>query len=388
VNQTPRAVDVRSGFWRRAVQAWDRFWFAPADPTPLGLIRICCGLVVLYTHFAYTYDLYELFGKHGWLDLQTVTEFRKEAPIVAPSATWQDPPPEIPRTPEEVQYAEKWGVHPKQTTAKGRWIWSIWLHVTDPTAMAVVHGCALLAIFLFTIGLATRVTGVLTWAAMLSYIQRSPITLFGMDTIMIVVVLYLVLGPSGAALSVDRLVARYLATLRALRKHQPPPVFDRPAPRVSANLALRLMQVHVCIIYFVSGLSKLQGDMWWSGTAVWATMANYEFSPIRYGLYVDFLKVLVKSRLVWETVITGLTLGTLAFEISFPFLVWSRSLRWTMVLAAVALHTGIAFFMGLVTFSLMMLTLVLAFVPAAAMYKALWWLGRGRAGLRLAPVPA
>ena len=73
------------------------------------------------------------------------------------------------------------------------------------------------------------------------------------------------------------------------------------------------------------------------------------------------------------------------FEISFIFLVWTRQLRWTMLVAALLLHTGIALFMGLVMFSLMMLTLVLAFVPAGALSRALWRLGRGRAGMQFAP---
>src|SRR5207244_1967726 len=194
-------------------------------------------------------------------------------------------------------------------------------------AMRFVHGCTLTVLFLFTIGFCTRVTGFLTWMAMLSYIQRSPITLFGMDTIMIVVVLYLLIGPSGAALSVDRLIARYVATFRALRRHEPAPEFLRAEPWVSANLALRLMQVHICIIYFVSGASKLQGDLWWSGTAVWATVANYEFSPVHYQLYVEGLRWLSRHRWLWEVAMTGLTAGTLMFEIGFPFLVWHRSLR-------------------------------------------------------------
>ena len=42
-----------------------------------------------------------------------------------------------------------------------------------------------------------------------------------------------------------------------------------------------------------------------------------------------------------------------------------RLLFWFMVLAAILLHTGIALFMGLVTFSLMMMVAVLAFIPGA-----------------------
>jgi len=60
--------------------------------------------------------------------------------------------------------------------------------------MWVTHGCILAAMFLFTLGFCTRVTSVLTWLGMLSYTQRAPTSLFGMDTIMNVLVLYLTLA--------------------------------------------------------------------------------------------------------------------------------------------------------------------------------------------------
>ena len=39
------------------LRGWERFWFAPADPTLLGLIRICCGLITLYTALVYSFEL-------------------------------------------------------------------------------------------------------------------------------------------------------------------------------------------------------------------------------------------------------------------------------------------------------------------------------------------
>ena len=33
-------------------------------------------------------------------------------------------------------------------------------------------------------------------------------------------------------------------------------------PSVAANLAIRLIQVHMCIIYLFSGIGKLQGEHW------------------------------------------------------------------------------------------------------------------------------
>ena len=38
-------------------QRWKDFWFSAADPTTLGFIRICTGLLVLYIHLAYSLDL-------------------------------------------------------------------------------------------------------------------------------------------------------------------------------------------------------------------------------------------------------------------------------------------------------------------------------------------
>ena len=34
-------------FFAGRIKAWDRFWFRPADPTTLGLIRILAGLMLL-----------------------------------------------------------------------------------------------------------------------------------------------------------------------------------------------------------------------------------------------------------------------------------------------------------------------------------------------------
>ena len=50
---------------------------------------------------------------------------------------------------------------------------------------------------------------------------------------------------------------------------------------------------------------------------------------------------------------------------SFPFLVWNHKLKWIMICGSIMLHTGIGLLMGLTTFSLCMITLVLSFVPPA-----------------------
>jgi hypothetical protein len=397
---SPAAAGPVNGPLARIAQGWSRFWFAAADPTPLGLIRICAGLIVLYVHLAYTVDLQEFLGPHAWSDLRSANEWRDQengVPWFARPWDWSElepTPPEVPRSPEERDNLQKWGrARLDSAVARGYPIYSIWFQVTDPRWMLPVHVTLLVIMFLFTIGFCTRVTSVLTWLAALSYIQRSQVTLFGMDTIINVLLLYLMIGPSGAALSVDRLLLRYWYTRRVLsaraRKaghalyHAPLEGPPPPAPRISANLALRLMQVHICFIYLASGLSKLMGNAWWTGTAVWGTMANPEFSPIHFPLYLPFLQFLAQHRFLWEVAMGIPVLFTLLFEISFAFVVWYRSMRWVMIISAVLLHTGIAVFMGLNTFSLAMITLVISFVPAEAVHRFLEMLSRGPGGFQL-----
>src|SRR5262249_5666005 len=334
-------TEPRVGFSAEAIRAWNRFWFTPADPTVLGFMRLCAGLIIFYVYFVYSFDLQNFFGAHAWLDAQAMSELRKQAPFIGPALNWDEVQALQPETSQEEQYQTRWGANPRQTLDQGHHLWSIWYHVTDPLWMWVVHGIVLASTFYFAIGLGTRVAGVLTWAGILSYIHRAPTALFGMDTMINLTVLYLVIGPSGAALSVDRLLARYWARRQARLRHLPEPYFPDPVPSVWANVALRLFQVHFCFIYMMAGISKLQGTSWWNGTAVWGPIANYEFSPIRFTFFAGFLRWLSQHRWAWEIFTTVPTLGTLVLEISFPFLVWKPRLRGFMVGYSMMLHIAI-----------------------------------------------
>jgi Vitamin K-dependent gamma-carboxylase len=365
------------GLARYWMHGWNRFWFRPGDPTVLGFIRIFCGLMVLYVHVSYSFDLQEFFGRGAWLDLDMANEYRRESPWIAPPLDWSDQRamPALPSDPQEreqiTQYARRWGLDPRVTSAQGNAYFSIWFHVTDPMWMRVVHGGILLIMALFTVGFCTRITSVLTWLAALSYIHRSQITLFGMDTMMSILLFYLMIGPSGGALSVDRWLARRRARRAGTDESLAPLLADRPQPMVSANLAIRLMQVHFCFIYAAAGLSKLLGAMWWNGTALWGTVANPEFAPMRYPFYTEPLRWLCQHRWLWETTMTFGSVYTLVLEISLPFLIWRPRYRGLMIMGSVLLHTGIAYSMGLIGFGLFMLALVMSFIPAETVHELL-----------------
>ena len=61
------ADSSRLSYWRE----WEEFWFRPADPIRLGLIRIGTGLVVLMTFATYAFDLQTFLGKQAWLNTET-----------------------------------------------------------------------------------------------------------------------------------------------------------------------------------------------------------------------------------------------------------------------------------------------------------------------------
>ena len=220
------------------------------------------------------------------------------------TSQWKVPPPRYPATEEEDkevdEYINTHGADPRRTYARGIPIFSIWFHVTDPTAMAALHATGILVSLLFTLGLATRLTSALTWFAVLCYIHRNPNIQFGMDTMMVILLTYTMLGPSGSALSLTAGARRWWSrasptwcaggiasgTNPSRAQPVPAPYSEQPLPSISANLAIRMLQVHVCFIYMAAGLSKLLGPSWWDGTAVWGTLANPEFAPMQSGLYL------------------------------------------------------------------------------------------------------
>ncbi len=118
-------------------------------------------------------------------------------------------------------------------------------------------------------------------------------------------------------------------------------------------------------------MSKLKGNSWWNTTAYWDTLANPEFTAIYYRWYEDALRAVVSSRPVYA-VMAAIGVGfTFVAELGMPIVMWTR-MRPFAVMAALLLHTGIAVLMGLVVFSLFMMTLLLAYLPGVAVRSVLF----------------
>jgi hypothetical protein len=301
-------------------EAWDNFWFAPMSPSTLSAIRVLAGAMLLYTHFIWSMDLAAFFGPEGWLTPQLMQEVRDAS---------NDPD------------------GPGPLTGKPRLTWSHFGFIQSPTMMWTVHIVALAVFFLLMIGLFSRTMALLGFLFAVSYANRiTPGAYFGLDKINCMLALYLLLGPCGARYSVDR--------LWRLKRGAPSEV----PPSSTANLAIRAIQVHLCIIYLFSGIGKLQGDSWVTGEATWISFGMLEYQSFdmtwtaKYPLLLNFM-----------------THATVFWELSYCALVWPRLTRPWVLLMAVLVHGGIALFLGMPTFGLVMLIGNLAFISPKTVRK-------------------
>lgn len=357
----PHDGDGSPSLVTQAVRAWDRFWFSPMDPTTLCMIRFLCGMLTFYVHVTYSWSLFEYIGPEAWVDHDLARYVRREMPQYSLGAGWDDPTTPL---------------------TKGNYYWSVFFHVTDPGWIIAIHIGFLTAMLMFALGLGTRWTGIITWIGAMSYAQRASTTVFGLDTMMMILLLYLQIGPSGATLSLDRWLQRW-------RDRRAGRITPDVQPSLVANFATRLIQVHFCVIYLAGGTSKLLGSTWWGGTALNLVVLNSSFAPMDNPLYFETMKFLASHRWLWEVVMTGGVVYTLCLEIGFPFLVWNPRWRWACVCGSIMLHAGIGLFMGLVTFSMMMMIMVSSFVPPDVIKQAVAALSDKLGGLLSAKrVPA
>lgn len=302
-------------YWGDAWEAWNRFWFTPTPPATLSAIRVFAGAMLFYTHLVWSRDLYAFFGPNGWIPLDAYAQMRGyDQENVVPSMAW-----------------------------------SLFQHLQSPALIWMVHIFALICFFMLTIGLFSRTTAVLSAVLAIMYATRvTPGAYFGLDKVNCMLALYLMLGPCGARYSVDRLWRMKRGATGEVAKS------------VSANVAIRLIQLHMCTFYLYAGLGKLEGFTWWTGEAIWLSIASYEYQT---------LDVTWLGHHPW--IINLLCHTTVFFELFYCFLIWPRFTRPWMLALALGMHAFIAICMGMITFGVAMLIGNVAFLRPATVRKVM-----------------
>jgi hypothetical protein len=290
------------GWLREWLAAWNAFWFTPADPLPLAVVRIAAGGLLVWASIVWLLDVDAFFGETGWQQ---------------PGNVWRmnDQP----------------------------WQWSWYFAASSPGAVRLLAAGTLLAAVMLMLGIATPLAAVVSLAGFVSAVNRAPLNVFGFDDTLGMLLFAVAVGPAGAVLSVDRLLA---------------PDARADTASVRANLAIRLIQVQLCVVYLFSGCGKLLGASWWEGTALWGAAANLQYRTL---------------DLTWlaghPLLVNALTLGTLWWEVTYAALVWPRLTRRLVLAMAVLVHLGIGLAMGMMEFGLAMIAANGAFIPAAVLRK-------------------
>ena len=317
-------------------QGWNKFWYTPQDACMLGFIRVLTGVVLLYVHVAYCFDLERLYGPQALVQVSTVETLQQQ------------------------------GVASEREMAKEsiRELFSFsYLRLArNNTDLWVLHAIGFVVLLLFTAGYNSRISAVLALIVTLSYRHRAPMLTFEFEPILTFVQLYLCLGPCGAAFSLDR----WLAERKSSTPLLPPVSYD-------AGIVIRLMQVHVSLVFLMMALGKLAGPnppaVWWTGEAVWWLLASvdtrpFDFTGLAMGTESSKLVDIWTHAIVW-------------FELGFGFLVWNRLARPLMLFLMVILWIPlVSLATGLFLFTAMLAFASLSFISGSTLRSSLGTCGQ------------
>lgn len=278
------------------VAKWNTFWFTPCDPVTLAAVRIGVGALLCYSQLVWAIGSDAFFGSRSWLNVDAV-----------------------------------------RVIGNGSYSWSpLWLLEQSPALLGLLHVAAFVSAACLALGLLTRGAAIVSFGGVLAYAHRNPAALYGFDQVLGFLTLYLAIGPSGACLSLDEFLT---------------PTRQRVRSSVGANIALRLMQLHLCVLYFFAGVSKLKGVTWWNGYAIWGAIANQEYQTVDLTWLAS-----------WPIIVNVLTHVSVWWEVSYAALIWNRHTRPVMLVLAIAVHAGIGMCLGMLTFGAAMLVGNMAFV--------------------------
>jgi hypothetical protein len=262
-------------------------WFRPVAARPLAALRIGLPLLLLVHLYAVSGDLFALHGSRGVIPWELADLLRD---------SW------VPGLPTLAAALAHVGLGAHQAIA----------------LLLSIYAGSLLALAL---GVCTRLAAFLAWSLHLSLMASAVASFYGVDQLANTFLFYLLIFPSGRA-------------------------WTLAAPRRSGTVAvgaLRVMQFHLCVIYFAAGFWKAMGRQWWNGEAIWQAVSQPAFRTC------DLSWLAGHS---WVAMLAGWS--TLVIELGYAFLVWPRRTRTAWCIATIGLHLGMALFMGLVFFSSVM----------------------------------
>src|ERR1700724_453422 len=218
------------------------------------------------------------------------------------------------------------------------WLVALGGHVGlgEGAVLSVAWICLLAAGCGLVTGLFCRCSAILAWFLHLCAAKSGAFVSYGVDNFMTIGLFYLMLSP---------LPDRYSLDWR-LRK-------SRPKDQRVLGFWRRVVQLHLCVIYFFSGLTKCLGSGWWDGTNIWRALTRPPFNIIPP-------EILVR----WKYFLPVLGISICLIETGYPVFIWLRKTRLIWLICVLGMHFAIGLTMGMYLFALVMIVLnIAAFGP-------------------------
>ena len=214
------------------------------------------------------------------------------------------------------------------------WLVELGQHIglVEETVLSIAWACLLCMGGCLLLGLFCRAAAIAAWFLHLCAAESGGLLAYGADNFITMALFYLMLSPLPDRYSLDsRLTKTNVKDPRLLGFWQ------------------RVLQVHLCFVYFFGGLAKLLGSGWWDGSNLWRSLIRPPFNLLSPDILIQFKYALP---------ILGIAICLI--EVGYPVFIWMKKTRSLWLVCILTMHAAIGLMMGMYLFALVMIVLNLA----------------------------
>jgi Vitamin K-dependent gamma-carboxylase len=204
--------------------------------------------------------------------------------------------------------------------------------IGEETVLSVAWACLLCMGLLLLVGLFCRPAAIIAWFLHLCAAESGGLLAYGADNFMTMGLFYLMLSPLPDRYSLDHRLVK-----------------TKPKDPQLLGFWRRVLQLHLCFVYFFGGLAKCLGSGWWDGTNLWRALTRPPFTIVPPDILV---------RLKYVLPILGISICLI--ELGYVVFIWMKKTRFVWLVCILAMHLAIGLTMGMYLFALVMIVLNLA----------------------------
>lgn len=271
----------------------DQWFFKPSSAGVFTFFRIAVAIFCAVQMIKLYPDLLNIFGEYGFNRADVVAVIQAD---FMPRLSWLSSP------------LGNWGI----------------------SEIQVIFGLFyfyLAILLVLALGYLPRITALLAFIIHLMFFGSGKMFMYGVDYFTTSALFYTLILPKTQTFS-----------LRSFR-------FSKATGKNAyATFLRRLIQIHLCLVYFFGGFSKTLGVHWWTGDGIWRAVSLPGFSNLEMSWISNF-----------PTMIMVLGWGVLFLETFYFRLIYIKKIRPYVLLAIMGMHAGIGIAMGLFQFATIMI---------------------------------